>query len=398
MSQIDPNKLKVAELRTELAARNLATGGLKKDLVKRLEDALAGIGLGAHAAVNEGDDIDLLPADEQVEAAAIADSDKETEDKDGAAENTDDKTRSSEMTGGYARDDFTMEVEEPSPIAADDNGSKRKISDIGDTRGEAQDITMDTEKAAINVSLDLSGEDKRASFENHPVADALFIKNLERPLTVFRIKELLAKFGAVEDIWLNSIKTRGYASFTTKADSEAAFNGINGTRFPPEHGKVLECGFITKERMKQLILDEERMGDSVRDNDLVAVQSDDTNCGISLVNNKLKDGNSAKRRRGDNRPDDGGISKGKQVTSPTNKSAAITAVSNAATAAADGTKQLAESKRSNGNDASDSIATSENILVLDPIEADALTRKTKAKPSILYRPLTDEEVAAKKAV
>ncbi|KAJ2519636.1 hypothetical protein GGI11_002515, partial [Coemansia sp. RSA 2049] len=150
MSQIDPNKLKVAELRTELAARNLATGGLKKDLVKRLEDALAGIGLGAHAAVNEGDDIDLLPADEQVEAAAIADSDKETEDKDGAAENTDDKTRSSEMTGGYARDDFTMEVEEPSPIAADDNGSKRKMSDIGDTRGEAQDITMDTEKAAIN--------------------------------------------------------------------------------------------------------------------------------------------------------------------------------------------------------------------------------------------------------
>ena len=41
MSDIDPKKLKVAELREELKARGLDAKGNKAQLVKRLEEAIA---------------------------------------------------------------------------------------------------------------------------------------------------------------------------------------------------------------------------------------------------------------------------------------------------------------------------------------------------------------------
>ncbi|KAG0050727.1 hypothetical protein BGZ90_006960, partial [Linnemannia elongata] len=41
---IDPNSLKVTELKAELTARGLSTKGVKKDLVTRLEEALANDG------------------------------------------------------------------------------------------------------------------------------------------------------------------------------------------------------------------------------------------------------------------------------------------------------------------------------------------------------------------
>ncbi|KAJ2399718.1 hypothetical protein GGI23_002484, partial [Coemansia sp. RSA 2559] len=221
MSQLEPNKLKVTELRAELTARNLPTNGLKKDLVKRLEDALMGVEPGTHAQNEEDDGIDLLPAGEGL--------DNDIEISEHVSEGPADQSKTDAAQKDDAQDNSTLE--------ADVDNRKRKISvDEGDGGG-ADDMAMDTDEPEKSMPSNLSGESEKDLASAAEVADSFFIKNLERPLTIFRIKEFLAAFGTVEDAWLNSIKTRGYVSFATKEEAVAAFNGINGTRFPPEHGK-----------------------------------------------------------------------------------------------------------------------------------------------------------------
>ncbi|KAJ2318879.1 hypothetical protein IWW52_002295, partial [Coemansia sp. RSA 2704] len=88
------------------------------------------------------------------------------------------------------------------------------------------------------------------------------------------------------------------------AEAEAAFAGINGTQFPPEHGKILECGFITQARMKELVNEEESRSDEVHSLDLVAVPADSTNCSIALVGTQGKGKSAAKRQRTDKAAED----------------------------------------------------------------------------------------------
>ncbi|KAJ1662215.1 hypothetical protein IW140_006106 [Coemansia sp. RSA 1813] len=400
MSQLEPSKLKVTELRTELTARNLPTNGLKKDLVKRLEDALMGVESDKHAQHEADDGIELLPASGDAEAFAAASSDNEIKSSEHVSEKRTDRREAHMANKDDAEDDFTMDAEEPLPTTSDGDSHKRKLPVDKDNEDRADGAPMDTDEPEASMPLNSSGVNENDLGSKTEVADSFFIKNLERPLTIFRIKEFLAAFGTVEDAWLNSIKTRGYVSFATKEESEAAFNGINGTRFPPEHGKILECGFITKKRMKQLVSDEERMSDSVRDTDLVAVQNDGSNCGISLVNKRSKAKNTAKKHRGDDKPGEAGDNKDIQIGGKgANKSAAVNAVSIAATAAADDAKHSSKNKAPNGKNVAPSQTDniSEDVCILMPVEADALTRKTKTQPSIVYRPLTDEEVAAKRA-
>ncbi|KAJ2558370.1 hypothetical protein EV175_000817 [Coemansia sp. RSA 1933] len=363
MSQLEPNKLKVAELRSELTARNLPTTGLKKDLVKRLEDALMGI---------ESDTKVDMDNDNKIEEAG-------------------DKSETNIADEADVQDDLAMDDDEPVPthvaMAKDDNLKRKMSIDEGNEVG-ADGMAMETDEPEKSEMPHMSGEGQGKLAPTAEVTDAFFIKNLERPLTIFRINELLAAFGTVKDAWLNSIKTRGYVSFATKAEAESAFNGVNGTRFPPDHGKIIECGFITKERMKQLISDEDRMSDVVRDTDLMAVQNDGSNCGISLISKVAKGNNPAKKPRGngDKAGESGSANKDNQTGKGANKPAAATSVSIASTANGKSTSHHSQS----GTSADRARATP------PPAKTDTQTRKTKTQPSIVYRPLTNEEVATKK--
>ncbi|KAJ1934008.1 Apoptotic chromatin condensation inducer in the nucleus, partial [Kickxella alabastrina] len=210
MSELIPSELKVTDLRKELVARNLPTNGLKKDLVQRLEESLGISGERVSGSqLGTDDQIDLLPADEQDEV--------------------DEETAEHVLEGPID----AMETGE-----AEENGLKRN-NDWGSNAPVAHaDLNADAgADADADDQMDTSGQQHLQAGSG--VLDSMYIKNLERPLTVYRIKELLGKHGSVDDVWLNAIKTRGYARFTSVEEAQAAFASINGTRFPPEHGKIL---------------------------------------------------------------------------------------------------------------------------------------------------------------
>ncbi|KAF9905475.1 hypothetical protein EC991_001642 [Linnemannia zychae] len=71
---IDPNSLKVTELKAELQARGLSTKGVKKELVTRLEEAMANDGTVTGSATEP----DVAPKDTDMEPSTNSNSDENT--------------------------------------------------------------------------------------------------------------------------------------------------------------------------------------------------------------------------------------------------------------------------------------------------------------------------------
>ncbi|KAJ2822702.1 hypothetical protein FBU31_004512 [Coemansia sp. 'formosensis'] len=369
MAELVPSELKVADLRKELAARALPTAGLKKDLVERLEEALAASGTPVQPSVGkaeeDNDNIEPMPVEEITELghdeSGTAMLDEEPSDKVNAVNND----KSAEMM-----DDSD----------AQDPEHKRKADEQA-----SHDSHMETDDVASALPQLTSG-------------DSLYIKNLERPLTVYRLKEMLEKYGVVADVWLNSIKTRGYVSFETTEQAVTAHAAINGIRFPPEHGQILECGFITSKRLKELIVDEEASSEFVRNVDLVAIPVEGDNCGVALV--KSMPSRASKKQKTD-KPVEIRI-KGDSAVGRAATLAAETSVSLITAAAA---AAASEAKSAAAHDRRDHVARRASDSQGGESESRRQTRAeigvnyllTKTNPKISYRPLSDEEVAAKKA-
>ncbi|KAJ1931744.1 hypothetical protein FBU59_006609, partial [Linderina macrospora] len=162
MAPILPSDMKVSDLRKELSARNLSTKGVKKELVERLEEALQQSG---ESVGETGDDFDLLPTEEQPEEEAA--------------------TSNTEQATEEAAEAMDTEEHAPEPIATEGD-LKRKLED------DDEDQDMGEGKAETTGGDAPMAESTSTNGDGRP---ALYIKNLERPLTTFRMHDLLDKFG-----------------------------------------------------------------------------------------------------------------------------------------------------------------------------------------------------------
>ncbi|KAJ2076458.1 hypothetical protein H4R24_005684 [Coemansia sp. RSA 988] len=406
-----PNELKVTELRQELSLRGLSTKGVKKVLVERLTEALENLNTGSATDNNDGDrtddgnsedKIELLPEDEKEEGSTVAQL-LNGEDTAGHVEDTTDPSNGLDTAIAQVKDmdvdnKITAKAEDKTwtETAEEDTYRKRKLSDpatVGATTTAQADIehSVSLEAAIPVLGATHATEAEDESLSNVGATDSLYIKNLERPLTVFKMRELVEKYGTANDIWLNSIKTRAYVHFDSKEAAAAAFDGINGTRFPPEHGKMLECGLITHKRMKELVETEVLMIDAVHNMDLLATPIGNGNCEVELVNTKSR--GAAKRQKAEKIADTkaGDRKQAEKAAGGQTASLIIAATS----AAANEAKKAANTRRD--DEQPRDLARKDKEEDMTRTEADALTRRTKAQPAITFRPLTDEQVAAKKA-
>ncbi|PIA14899.1 hypothetical protein COEREDRAFT_9766 [Coemansia reversa NRRL 1564] len=408
-----PSELKVAELRQELSARGLSTKGVKKVLVERLTEALENDNTGSGTDNNDGgcdddgdseDKIELLPEEEKTDGNMVpsphsGEGSGPVEDSTNAEVKLESAT---EQANGMDVDNATNDKAEEkigADIAEENMHRKRKLSnsaaatDAGAATAEqadneskgTSDATVPTQDATHATEVGDKSE------TNASVTDSLYIKNLERPLTVFKLRELLGRYGAIKDIWLNSIKTRAYVHFDSKETAAAAFDGINGTKFPPEHGKTLECGVITHRRMEELVEIEVSMIEAVHNMDLIATPTGGGNCRIELVNIKGRD--AGRRAKAEKVPGAkvGEIRQTEKIAGGQSVSLVVAATS----AAAEEAKRAAKAGRV--DERLRKVEHRDGEGDMTSIETDALTRRTKAQPAITFRPLTDDQVAAKKA-
>ncbi|KAJ2782584.1 hypothetical protein GGI15_002866 [Coemansia interrupta] len=362
-------ELKVADLRKELTARNLPANGLKKDLVERLEEALRLTGDSAPATPDQ--------TTEEISPPVPATSDNDiVPDESNEAEET-------QKTNGDNENSLKRKSE--------DDGIDMNVDDFVDT--EDKDVEPTSHQADAS-SLDNSGNSDLC---------ALYLKNLERPLTAQKLEEFLNKYGKSDKVWLNSIKTRGYASFVSSTDAKTTFESINGTQFHPEHGKLLECGLITKARMEELINDEEANNDTVLTNDIVTVPVEGSNCGVAFQkpDAKNKGKNASKKQRTEkSQGQEQGQDAGKSSKIPEKT---ISIVAAAANAAAEDTRQTVD--KASRRDSADSNPEPQNgrkqrndrrESPLARSRNDTHIQWTKVTPSICFKFLSDSEIAERK--
>ncbi|KAI1285306.1 Apoptotic chromatin condensation inducer in the nucleus [Halotydeus destructor] len=77
----------------------------------------------------------------------------------------------------------------------------------------------------------------------------LFIKNLTRPFTLNQLYEVLSKNGEVEKekFWIDKIKSKCYATYSSIAHATAAREGLHGLRWPDANPKTLWADFASEE-------------------------------------------------------------------------------------------------------------------------------------------------------
>lgn len=186
---IDPNSLKVTELKAELTARGLSTKGVKKDLVTRLEEALASDGTTTGSATEP----DVAPKDTDMDHstnndnkdddASISEKDTPTTTQDEAKEIAQIAPPVAEPVAAPAEADIVMA---PAPVPAPASSTKPLSSIEGVQASSAATITPDpvmgtstlSQEGLIDTTMsnappaDRSTESKKRSLETDDTTGA----------------------------------------------------------------------------------------------------------------------------------------------------------------------------------------------------------------------------------
>jgi len=136
-----------------------------------------------------------------------------------------------------------------------DTTKKTKLN-VVDANSKKRALNSDDSNDASSKRKKTDNSNKSSPVDKKP-QDTILINNFVRPLVTRTVKELVSQYGEVKNFWMDTIKTHAYVTYTTVEAAEAAYNGINGIKFPEETGRILSVEFLSEEESKEKIKKEE---------------------------------------------------------------------------------------------------------------------------------------------
>ncbi|KAJ3106288.1 Apoptotic chromatin condensation inducer in the nucleus [Phlyctochytrium bullatum] len=201
---------------------------------------------------------------------------------------------------------------------------------------------------------------------NHPPTTTILINNLVRPLNERLMVAKLGESGEVEKFWIAKFKTHTFVTFKSIEAAAKAREDFNGKQYPPETGRIVAAFFVDAEEADKIIAD--------------------------------ADAKSASSARVPRAPPP-------EVPQPLNRfngtragsSESLSIVGRSATAKGAGNAFKAALTGALASAGTPSRQLQEFRPAPPPKEVDlSAFKKTETGPHIYYKPLTDEEIQAKK--
>ncbi|KAI8805146.1 hypothetical protein BJ742DRAFT_821199 [Cladochytrium replicatum] len=195
-------------------------------------------------------------ADTHIQQTDTADAQRDNPGKD----STERKRKREDMTGPTS-DEIAQEGNDSSPQAK----RARSGEGTGITSGSSSSSRaaigesmydpahpMDDEDD-VGISRDKAGQDEAGVVGDEAATTTVEILNLKRPLATPMLQATLATYGEVTFFWIDKFKTHCFVTYATIEQANAARQGMNGVVFPPETGQKVGARFIDGSSLNEQI-------------------------------------------------------------------------------------------------------------------------------------------------
>lgn len=234
-----PSKLRVVELREELLARGLSPKGLKKELVDRLDEAIKGesssqpgVALGETPPGPDDDEHKEKAADDAMQPTALmASSESDKVQSSGPAGKADVDAAKEEVLLDYSHAPVE-ELATPALAKPDASVQQGPLADSGEKR------------ALDEAETGPEGKEAKVDIPEQAPTCYVHVLNLCRPFAVPALREMLSTYGAVEDFWIDPIKSHCYVKYAGPEQADACRRALYGMRWPLDNSRRLVVDFV----------------------------------------------------------------------------------------------------------------------------------------------------------
>lgn len=245
-----PTSMRVVDLKEELTARGLSPRGLKKELVERLEAALA--------AEQKSTPAKRSARSEEQTVESIEDENLESEPKKPKALQEESlvqdgielaDTLSQEKLKGHIRAEGLNELATPIATSSleESNGEQLLNGDVLIQTGSpshTQPVSPVIEPTIVQANTNTQPLSHVVHASEHLQSRFVHIKNLCRPLTIAELSRKLEEFGPVEELSLDPLKTHAFAQFKTEEAAAKCCQDLTGVTYPIGNPRTLKVDLV----------------------------------------------------------------------------------------------------------------------------------------------------------